>query len=70
QDFWEFISADPELYREIIVPIDKEAKQKDENFKQAYSAKVNEMTEDFMRNFMTAHQIDWVKLVDFVSRRS
>jgi len=70
QDFWEFISKDPELYREIIAPIDQEAKQKDENFRQAYHAKVNEMTEEFMKNFMTSHQIDWVKLIDFVSRRS
>lgn len=69
QDFWEFISGDPDLYREMIVPIDEEAKQKDEVFKAAYVAKVNEMTEAFMQSFMTAHQIDWVKLVDFVSRR-
>ncbi|MBV8858611.1 MAG: cytosolic protein [Acidobacteria bacterium] len=70
QDFWEFISGDPHLYREIIVPIDKEAQEKDENFKRAYHAKVNEMTEDFMKGFMTDHQIDWIKLVDFVSQRS
>lgn len=70
QDFWEFISGDSNLYREIIMPIDKEAREKDENFKRAYNAKVNEMTEDFMQNFMTAHQIDWSKLVDFVSKRS
>lgn len=70
QDFWEFVSGDPHLYREIIVPIDKEAQEKDENFKRAYTAKVNEMTEDFMKSFMTAHQIDWIKLVDFVSQRS
>ena len=69
QDFWEFISEDIDLYREIIVPIDKEAREKDENFKKAYSAKINEMTEDFMKDFMTEHQIDWIKLVDFVSKR-
>lgn len=70
QEFWEFVSGDSNLYREIIVPIDKEAKERDENFKRAYTAKVNEMTEDFMKNFMRAHQIDWIKLVDFVSKRS
>ncbi|HVF90917.1 MAG TPA: PmeII family type II restriction endonuclease [Blastocatellia bacterium] len=70
QDFWEFVSGDANLYREIIVPIDKEAKEKDENFKRAYNAKVNEMTEDFIQSFMTAHRIDWIKLVDFVSKRS
>lgn len=69
QDFWNFISGDDALYREIIVPIDKEAKQKDEVFKLAYVGKSNEMTQDFMASFMTEHQIDWIKLVDFVSKR-
>jgi site-specific DNA-methyltransferase (cytosine-N4-specific) len=69
QDFWNFVSGDDELYREIIVPIDQEARQKDETFKQAYAAKINEMTQDFVNNFMTNNQIDWIKLVDYVSRR-
>jgi site-specific DNA-methyltransferase (cytosine-N4-specific) len=69
QEFWELISGDPELYRAIIVPIDEEAKRKDENFKKAYVAKINELTEDFMANFMTSHRIDWIKLIDFVSRK-
>jgi hypothetical protein len=68
QEFWRFISGDDMLYREIITPIDKEARQKDEAFKRAYAAKVNEMTQDFVANFMTADsQIDWLKLVDYVS---
>lgn len=70
QDFWRFVSGDDELYREIITPIDEEARQKDETFKRAYSAKVNEMTQEFIKDFMTpANQIDWLKLVDYVSRR-
>jgi Type II restriction endonuclease EcoO109I len=69
QDFWEFISEDDNLYREIIAPIDHEARQKDEAFKRAYSAKVNEMTQDFMMRFIVDSQIDWGKLIDFVSRR-
>lgn len=70
QDFWQFISNDDKLYREIIVPIDQEARRKDEMFKQAYDAKVNEMTQQFIANFMTAdNQIDWLKLIDFVSKR-
>ena len=69
QDFWHFISGDDNLYREIITPIDKEAREKDEAFKKAYAAKVNEMTQDFIENFMTDNQIDWLKLVDFVSKR-
>lgn len=70
QEFWIFISGDDELYREIIKPIDREARQKDESFKRAYAAKINEMTQDFVRDFMTAeNQIDWIKLVDYVSKR-
>jgi site-specific DNA-methyltransferase (cytosine-N4-specific) len=70
QAFWEFISGDDNLYREIITPIDKEARRKDETFKKAYAAKVNEMTQDFTANFMTPdNQIDWLKLVDYVSKR-
>lgn len=49
--------------------IDKEARQKDETFKKAYAAKINEMTQDFIINFTTNNQIDWSKLVDFVSKR-
>lgn len=69
QMFWHFVSGDDELYREIIAPIDKEARLKDETFKRVYAAKVNEMTQDFTGNFMTpSNQIDWLKLIDYVSR--
>ena len=69
QDFWNFISEDDNLYQEMIVPIDIEAKKKDEIFKATYSAKINEMTQEFMRYFMKNNQIDWIKLVDYVSKR-
>lgn len=69
QEFWSLISGDDELYREIIVPIDKEAKQKDDAFKLAYVGKSNQMTKDFINNFMLDDQIDWIKLIDFVSKK-
>ncbi|KAM3111707.1 PmeII family type II restriction endonuclease [Phormidesmis sp. 146-33] len=69
QDFWYFISQDDNLYQEIIVPIDQKAKERDEAFKSTYAAKVNEMTNDFLRYFMKDNQIDWIKLIDYVSKR-
>jgi hypothetical protein len=70
QEFWHFVSGDENLYQEIIRPIDEEARHKDETFKKAYAAKVNEMTQDFANNFMTLeNQIDWLKLIDYVSKR-
>ena len=68
QDFWNFISQDQELYRKIIIPISQEGRQKDEVFKKVYAGKINEMTQDFMEKFMKNNQIDWLKLVDFVSK--
>lgn len=44
QAFWSFISGDDDLYVKIIEPLDEEAKQKDEEFKAAYSRKVNMLT--------------------------
>lgn len=69
QEFWSFLSKDDNFYQEIIIPIDREAKKKDELFKSTYAAKVNEMTRDFMRYFVANNQIDWVKLIDYVSKR-
>lgn len=70
QEFWKFLSGDDELYREIIVPIDEEAKQKDTTFRKAYTAKVNELTLEFAINFLDATSlIDWSKLVKYVSGR-
>lgn len=71
QEFWRFISGDDKLYRKIIEPIDHEAREKDATFKKAYAAKINEMTQDFVASFITPdNQIDWLKLVDFVSKRA
>ena len=69
QEFWKFLSGDDELYRQIIAPIDQEARQKDEAFRAAYIAKVNELTLDFSLNFVTQGQIDWLKLIHYVSAR-
>lgn len=69
QHFWEFISGDSDLYKEIIKPIDDQSKQKSEAFKKAYNGKINEMTKDFVEKFITDNQIDWTKMIEFVSKK-
>ena len=69
QEFWHFLSGDDNLFREIIKPIDEEAREKDAAFKTAYTAKINELTADLSLNFLREGQIDWIKLVEFVSGR-
>ena len=69
QPFWELVSGDDQLYRKIIQPLDKEAKKKDEIFKELYAQKVNEMTKDMVNLFYTKDNLDWEKIIDFVSKR-
>ena len=52
QSFWELISGDVLLYKKIIQPMDKEAKKRDDAFKELYIRKINEMTEKYCRSFL------------------
>ena len=70
QEFWELISGDNELYKNIIRPLDREAKKRSENFKEVYAEKSDEMIKDFSDNFLTKKgSIDWEKIIDVVSKK-
>lgn len=71
QSFWELITADSNFYQKVVIPIDKEAKKRDENFKKIYFAKINGLTKDFSENYLSKEGlINWKKIIDFVSRRN
>jgi hypothetical protein len=70
QLFWQLISGDEELYIRIIEPLDKQAKEKDKAFKEAYSTKVNLLTAEFLNQFCNGGQIDWQSLIKFVSSKN
>ena len=69
QAFWELISGDDQLYKKIIQPLDKEAKKRDEVFKGLYIKKINEMTKDVVELFYTKDNLDWDKIIDYVSMK-
>ena len=69
QSFWELISGDEQLYKKIIQPLDKEAKKRDEVFKELYVKKINEMTKDVVELFYSDDNLDWDKIVDYVSKK-
>ena len=69
QQFWELISADDKLYKKIIEPLDKEAKKRDEVFQSLYVKKLNEMTKDLIELFYTDNDLDWNKIIDYVSKK-
>ena len=69
QEFWELISGDDNLYKKIIQPLDEEAKKRDESFRELYIKKINEMTKDIVDFFYTKDNLDWDKIIDYVSKK-
>jgi hypothetical protein len=68
QTFWEFVSGNSDLYTEIIAPLGHKAKEKNDDFIQSYSKRINMFTEEFLTTFCTKNgSIDWEKLVKFNS---
>lgn len=71
QEFWEFLTDDADFYQKIVMPIDKEAKKRDESFKKVYNGKLNELTKGILDNYLgTDHLVDWHKIIDYVSQKS
>lgn len=70
QSFWELISGDENMYREIIEPLGHEAKIRNDEFAKAYAKVVNRFTASFIQDFCHADGgIDWPKLVAFNSSK-
>lgn len=68
QDFWEFISGDAELYKEIIEPLGYKAKEKNEEFLLTYTRMINQFTRDFINDFCKENgEIDWYRLLEYNS---
>jgi len=68
QRFWEFISGDNDLFREIIEPLGYKAKEKNDDFVTSYSQMINKFTKEFANIFCKDNgEIDWDKLVQFNS---
>ena len=68
QNFWEFISGNPNLYTEIIEPLSHKAKEKNEEFLESYSQMINKFTREFGNDFCDQNgAINWEELVKFNS---
>jgi len=70
QRFWGFISENEDLYVEIIEPLGHKAKEKNEEFLEAYARIINKFTFEFGEKFCTDGMIDWSALVKFNSSTS
>ena len=65
--FWELISGDKDLYLRLIEPLGQEARKRSPELADLYVQRINEMTAELVTEFMTDGQIDWVKIIRFVS---
>lgn len=70
QDFWTFISADPNLYTNIIEPIGSRARERNDLFYEEYGRIINLFTAEFLSSFCVDGAIDWMKIVKFNSASS
>lgn len=70
QEFWQFISGQENLYKEIIEPLGHKAKEKNDSFMESYSKMINKFTKVFTNEFCKDDgEINWSKLVEFNSAR-
>ncbi len=68
QNFWEFISGNKSLYTNIIEPLGHKAKERNDDFINAYSNRINMFTLEFGNMFFDSNgAIDWKNLVEFNS---
>ncbi len=69
QDFWSLISGDDNLYKTIIKPLDKKAKERDDEFRKLVTTTTNRLTRELLERFSKNDELDWDSIVDFVSKR-
>ena len=70
QEFWEFISGNPNLYTDIIEPLGFKAREENDLFSKSYSEMINRFTKEFINEFCNDNgEIDWVKLVEYNSMK-
>lgn len=68
QCFWEFISGDRDLYTDLIEPLGRRAKQRNEAFLSEYARVINKFSLQFGKEYCaTDGTILWPKLVKFNS---
>ncbi len=71
QDFWNFISGDPDLYKDIIISIGHEAKLKNDEFFQNYMKIITLLQKDFLNNYCLPNgSVNWDKIIELNSASS
>jgi len=68
QDFWSLISGEEKMYQEIVEPLGFQARQRCDEFHEAYGRVLTRFTQSFTEGFCTpAGAIDWDRLLELNS---
>lgn len=68
QNFWYFISEDPQLYQRIVAPLGDEARQYNDTFLANRNLVVERFAGELAEKYSTASgEIDWAKLIELNS---
>jgi len=68
QDFWLLISGESDMYKEIVEPLGFEARQRCDEFDEAYARVRTRFTREFIEDFCHPDgALDWGKLIAFNS---
>ena len=66
QQFWEFISGEPDLYTKLIEPLGHKSRERNDDFMQSYASMKNKFTLEFISTFCFEDgSIDWEKFIIF-----
>lgn len=69
QRFWEFISNEENLYKDLIEPLGHEAQERNDEFIEMYGALLNRLSREFLENYcLQDGRIDWNKWLEFNSQ--
>ncbi|WP_374594399.1 PmeII family type II restriction endonuclease [Aquabacterium sp.] len=69
QDFWFLISNESNMYHEIVEPLGAKAKERNDEFNEAYGRALTRFTKAFTNSFCTEDgAINWPAIVDLTSR--
>jgi len=68
QQFWYFISGNPRLYLDLIIPLGHKAREKNEEFQEEYLKIINVFTREFSNTYCKVDgSIDWDAILKFNS---
>ena len=70
QLFWEFISGDKNLYKNIIIPIGFKADKMNEEFDKIYNSVINKFTREFLNKYCYENgEVNWNLIIKLSSSK-